>query len=203
MSTPAVLPQSSKPSHAMSEPASSAAALDAFLAGAQSRAVRVAEIATRSRDDAMDIVQDAMLHLARSYGRRPAAEWPPLFHRIVENKIRDFQRRQTVRNRVFFWRSKATDEQDEPELESLAPDLSVPDATDRLMQHEAMTQLQLAIADLPARQRQAFVLRVWDGLSTEEAAAVMGCSDGSVKTHLSRALVVLRARLDAAWSLQI
>ncbi len=186
----------------MSEEASSAARLDAFLAGAQSRAVRVAEIATRSRDDAMDIVQDAMLHLARSYGRRPATEWPPLFHRIVENKIRDFQRRQSVRNRVFFWRSKQVGELDETEVESLAPDLSLPDATERLMQQEALRRLELAVADLPARQRQAFVLRVWDGLSTEEAATVMGCSDGSVKTHLSRALLVLRARLDAAWSLQ-
>lgn len=185
----------------MSEEASSAAQLDAFLAGAQSRAVRVAEIAIRSRDDALDIVQDAMLQLARAYGRRPAAEWPPLFHRIVENKIRDFQRRQTVRNRVFFWRSKQADELDEPEIESLTPDLSVPDAAERLMQQEAMKRLELAVASLPARQRQAFVLRIWDGLSTEEAATVMGCSDGSVKTHLSRALLVLRARLDAAWSL--
>lgn len=164
--------------------------------------MRVAEIATRSRDDALDIVQDAMLHLANSYGRRPAAEWPPLFHRIVENKIRDFQRRQSVRNRVFFWRTKVSEDLDEPQIESLAPDLSVPDATERLMQAEAMQRLERAIAALPARQRQAFVLRVWDGLSTEEAATAMGCSDGSVKTHLSRALVVLRAQLGAAWSLE-
>lgn len=186
----------------MSEEASSAAQLDAFLAGAQSRAVRVAEIATRSREDALDIVQDAMLHLARAYGRRPATEWPPLFHRIVENKIRDFQRRQTVRNRVFFWRTAPTDDLDEPQFEDLTPDLSVPDATERLMQAEALQRLELAIADLPDRQRQAFVLRVWDGLSTEEAATVMGCSDGSVKTHLSRALLALRTKLGAAWSLE-
>lgn len=186
----------------MSDEASSATQLDAFLASAQGRAVRVAEIATRSRDDALDIVQDAMLHLARAYGRRPATEWPPLFHRIVENKIRDFQRRQAVRNRVFFWRSKVADDQDEPELESLTPDLSVPDATERLMQREALKRLEQAIADLPDRQRQAFVLRVWDGLSTDEAADVMGCSDGSVKTHLSRALTALKAKLGAAWSLE-
>lgn len=186
----------------MSDGASSAAQLDAFLSGAQARAVRVAEIATRSRDDALDIVQDAMLHLARAYGRRPAEEWPPLFHRIVENKIRDFQRRQSVRNRVFFWRSKPLEDADEPQIESIAPDLSVPDATERLMQAEAMQQLEIAIAALPGRQRQAFVLRIWDGLSTEEAAQVMGCSDGSVKTHLSRALLALRGQLGAAWSLE-
>jgi len=186
----------------VSEGASSAARLDAFLRGVQARAVRVAEIATRSRDDALDIVQDAMLHLARAYGSRPAEEWAPLFHRIVENKIRDFQRRQTVRNRVFFWRSKPTEEGDEPHPDELAPDLSVPDATERLMQAEALRRLERAMAALPERQRQAFVLRVWDGLSTEEAAAVMGCTDGSVKTHLSRALTALRNQLGAAWSLE-
>lgn len=186
----------------MSDGASSAAELDAFLAGAQARAVRVAEIAIRSRDDALDIVQDAMLHLARAYGRRPSTEWPPLFHRIVENKIRDFQRRQTVRNKVFFWRTKPAEDPDEPQPEDLAADLSLPDAAERLMQAEALQRLQLAISQLPDRQRQAFVLRIWDGLSTEEAAAVMGCSDGSVKTHLSRALAVLRSKLGAAWSLE-
>lgn len=186
----------------MSNEASKPSRLDAFLASSQARAVRVAEIATRSRDDALDIVQDAMLHLARSYGRRPFEEWAPLFHRIVENKIRDWQRRQTVRNRVFFWRSTTLVDEEETSLESLAPDLSVPDATEQLMQAEAMQQLEIAIAALPDRQRQAFVLRVWDGLSTEEAAHVMGCSDGSVKTHLSRALSAIRAKLGSSWSLE-
>lgn len=186
----------------MSDDAPSPQRLDAFLAAAQARAVRVAEIATRSRDDALDIVQDAMLHLARAYGRRPPEEWPPLFHRIVENKIRDFQRRLTVRNRIFFWRSTTAGEEEElmPELQS--PDLAVLDATEGLMQAEALKRLELAIAELPARQREAFVLRVWEGRSTDEAAQAMGCSDGSVKTHLSRALATLRARLGDAWSLQ-
>lgn len=184
----------------MSDDAPSPQRLDAFLAATQARAVRVAEIATRSRDDALDIVQDAMLHLARAYGRRPAEEWAPLFHRIVENKIRDFQRRQTVRNRIFFWRSATVDEEDEQE--SQAPDLAVLDAAEGLMQAEALKRLELAIAELPTRQRQAFILRVWEGLSTDEAANAMGCSDGSVKTHLSRALATLRTRLGDAWSLQ-
>jgi len=176
--------------------------LDAFLAAAQARAVRVAEIATRSRDDALDIVQDAMLHLARAYGRRPPAEWAPLFHRIVENKIRDFQRRQSVRNRIFFWRSSAAEDDEDSLPEVQAQDLAVLDATESLMQAEALKRLERAIAELPTRQRQAFVLRVWEGLSTDDAAKAMGCSDGSVKTHLSRALVTLRAQLGEAWSLQ-
>ena len=184
----------------MSEDPSTPQRLEVFLGGVQARAVRVAEIATRSRDEALDIVQDAMLHLARAYGKRPPAEWPPLFHRIVENKIRDWQRRQTVRNRLFFWRSTTPPDEEEP-LVPEAPDLTVPDATERLMQAEAMRRLEIAIAELPERQRQAFTLRVWDGLSTEEAAGVMGCSDGSVKTHLSRALLALRQKLGDAWSL--
>lgn len=186
----------------MSDEASTPARLDAFLASVQARAVRVAEMATRSRDDAMDIVQDAMLHLARAYGQRPPIEWPPLFHRILENKVRDWQRRQTVRNRIFFWRSPGAGEDEDLSLEATAPDLSVPDAAERLMQAEAMQRLERAIAALPTRQRQAFVLRVWDGASTEEAATAMGCSDGSVKTHLSRALAALRTQLGAAWSLE-
>lgn len=186
----------------MSDDARIAARLDTFLAGVQARALRLAEISTRSRDDALDIVQDAMLHLARAYSRRPQEEWAPLFHRILENKVRDWQRRQTVRNRIFFWRSRASDDPDAQDVEDLSPDLSVPDATERLMQEEALHRLELAIAALPERQRQAFVLRVWEGLSTEESALAMGCSDGSVKTHLSRALTALRAKLGAAWSLE-
>jgi RNA polymerase sigma-70 factor (ECF subfamily) len=144
-----------------------------------------------------------MLQLARSYGQRPANEWGPLFHRIIENKITDWQRRQTVRNRVFFWRKDNTDEdENEVSIESLAPDLSVQDATEHLMQQEALKRLEGAIRELPDRQRQAFVMRIWDGLSTEETAVAMGCSDGSVKTHLSRALAALRNQLGASWSLE-
>lgn len=184
------------------EPAANPEALNSFLLQAQGRALRVAEISTRSRDDALDIVQDAMLHLARAYGRRPAEEWPPLFHRILENKIRDWQRRQTVRNRLFFWRQERDDsEEAPPPPEDRAPDLAIPDATQRLMQDEAMQRLKRALAELPARQREAFTLRIWEGLSTEETATAMGCSDGSVKTHLARALSNLRGKLGDAWSL--
>lgn len=187
----------------MSEGANRPEGLDAFLASVQARALRVAEIATRSRDEALDIVQDAMLQLARAYGQRPPGEWGPLFHRIVENKITDWQRRQSVRNRVFFWRRESSgDDAEELSAEELAPDLSVPDATEQLMQQQAMRQLEQALRTLPARQREAFVLRVWEGLSTEEAATAMGCSDGSVKTHLSRALAALRLQLGDSWSLE-
>lgn len=187
----------------MDEGASRPQGLDAFLASQQVRALRIAELATRSRDEALDIVQDAMLQLARAYGQRPSTEWGPLFHRIVENKITDWQRRQSVRNRVFFWRREHPGDDDEPSPspETLAVDLSVTDATEGLMQQEALRKLEHILRALPARQRQAFVMRVWHGLSTEEAAVAMGCAKGSVKTHLARALKTLQQQLGDSWSL--
>lgn len=179
--------------------ARAAADLDAFLASVERRAFRIAQIATRDTDEALDLVQDAMLKLARRYGTRPAEEWPPLFHRILENRIRDWQRRQTIRRRLFL-APAARVEADEPLPDPIEqiPD-SGPGAPQRLAQAEAMAVLAPAIEALPARQRQAFILRVWDGLSVEDTASAMGCSDGSVKTHLSRALHALRTRLQGVW----
>ena len=174
--------------------------LDAFLLGAQARALRVAEVALRSRDDALDVVQDAMLHLARKYAQRPASEWPPLFHRILENKILDWHRRQTVKNRVFLRASQDPDDETATPLTERTADTRLPEASEQLMQAEAMQRLETAIARLPTRQRQAFTLRIWDGLSTDDTARVMGCTDGSVKTHLARALAHLRAEVGDAWS---
>jgi RNA polymerase sigma-70 factor (ECF subfamily) len=171
--------------------------LSRFLADIERRALRIAEIATGSRDDALDIVQDAMLQLARHYAHRPAGEWLPLFHRILDNKILDWQRRQTVRRRLFGTATD-TNQGDEDPLE-LIPDLSQPDGAQQLKRAQAMAVLERALRNLPKRQRQAFVLRIWEGLSVEETAAVMGCGDGSVKTHLSRALHALREQLQTVW----
>jgi RNA polymerase sigma-70 factor, ECF subfamily len=174
------------------------ATLDGFLAAVERRALRVAEIATRDRDEALDIVQDAMMNLSRSYRNRPSLEWPPLFYRILDNRIRDWQRRQTVKNRVFFWQKPQPEEDDGPDLISRVPDVSA-SVESRALQHEAMQKLESALRLLPQRQRQAFVLRIWEGLSVEQAARSMGCSGGSVKTHLSRALSALRQRLEGVW----
>lgn len=167
--------------------------LDAFLAGVERRALRRAEFATRDRDDALDLVQDAMLRLARSYGTRPAGEWPALFHRILVNRIRDWQRARKLRRRLFFWVAHDPETADDPTdpIENVA-DPQGSDGAAELQGAQLAVRLEQALLQLPARQRETFELRVWEGLSVEDTAAAMGCSAGSVKTHLSRALEALR-----------
>jgi RNA polymerase sigma-70 factor, ECF subfamily len=176
-------------------PAASHSSLNAFLAGVERRALRRAELATRDRDDALDLVQDAMLRLAQAYGSRPASEWPALFHRILVNRIRDWQRAQKLRRRLFFWVGETRAAEDAGDaidpLENLA-DPQGSDGAGELQGAQLARQLEQALLRLPARQRETFELRVWEGLSVEDTAAAMGCSAGSVKTHLSRALEALR-----------
>ncbi len=141
----------------------------------------------------MDIVQDAMLKLAEKYGDRPAEEFPMLFQRILQNTIRDQFRRQKVRSAwltLFSGMQSKHDDTEYDPLDVLEDDenQSVPAAPDaHLQQKQLMDIVENALADLPARQREAFLLRYWEGLDTIETAAAMGCSEGSVKTHCSRA----------------
>jgi RNA polymerase sigma-70 factor (ECF subfamily) len=178
----------------------SATTLDRFLASVERRAFRIAQMAVRDRDDALDIVQGAMLRLARSYARRPSEEWKPLFYRILYNGIRDWQRRKTVRSRIFgFLPGSWPDDEDAPgdPFERVASD--APEPSRQLMADEAMARLETAVGQLPARQQQAFALRCLEGMDVAEAAAAMGCSEGSVKTHYFRALQTLRAKLGEVW----
>lgn len=174
--------------------------LDRFLAGVERRAFRIAQMAVRDREDALDIVQGAMLRLARSYGSRPAEEWTPLFYRILYNGIRDCQRRRSVRRRLLgFQLDPGMGEdggRDDP-LERI-PD-GGPDPGRRAMAGEAMDRLEAALQDLPGRQQEAFALRCLEGLDVAETAQAMGCSEGSVKTHYFRALHALRTKLGEVW----
>ena len=170
-------------------------ALNQFLAGVELKAFRIAQAALRHEDDALDAVQDAMLQLARAYSERPAEEWKPLFYRILENRIRDMQRRRTVRGRVIAWLPfRGGDDEEEPDPISQAPSPE-PQPVKRLELDEAMGALEKALAALPRRQQQAFLLRTLEGMDVAETAAAMGCSEGSVKTHYFRALQALRAQL--------
>jgi RNA polymerase sigma-70 factor, ECF subfamily len=174
--------------------------LDKFLAEIERRAFRMAQVALRDPDDAMDAVQDAMLKLARNYAARPSAEWRPLFYRILENGIRDMQRRRTVRKRFMVWLPGPKEDPDneaQDPLESVAA--GGPPVPEQLMQDEAMQKLESSLRELPARQREAFMLRNFEGLDVAETASAMGCSEGSVKTHYSRAVHTLREQLGEVW----
>lgn len=173
-------------------------AMDRFLASIERRALAIALSLLRDREDALDAVQDAMLRLVRSYGHKPEAEWPPLFYRILNNRIHDGFRRTKLRGRLFGWiGTMAVD--DGARLEDpweQIPDPAPDTPPERLERERRLHALQNAVRALPRRQREAFILRCWEGLSTEETAHAMGCSQGSVKTHYFRALHTLREELE-------
>jgi RNA polymerase sigma-70 factor (ECF subfamily) len=177
-------------------------ALDQFLATVEKRAYRLAYIATSQHEDALDIVQDAMLRLARRYGDRDAGQWGPLFQRILQSVIRDWYRRTAVRNRWrhFFGRHGGDNEEavmEDPLAARYATSEAEPGR--QLVNRQAMEALDAALHRLPLRQQQAFLLRQWEGLDVRNTAHAMGCSEGSVKTHFSRALKALREQLHDHW----
>lgn len=176
------------------------ATLDAFLAGVERRAFRMAQIATGDRDVALDLVQDSMLQLARRYAQRPAAEWRPLFFRILENRITDWHRQQGRHRRLFVMNAAMDDEATEsPDGLPQVADARQLDPSDNLAQGLAMRRLETALRGLSERQHQVFRLRIWEGLDVADTAQAMGVSEGSVKTHLSRALHRLRTQLKGYW----
>ena len=158
----------------------------------------MAQMATRDADDALDLVQDAMLKLVQRYGTHAEQEWGPLFHRILQSKIRDWYRRNAVRNRWRSWFGTGHDEDEHNPLEAI-PDTASPDAMQQVAQKRAAQAVEVALRALPLRQQQAFLLRVWEEYDVAQTARAMGCSEGSVKTHLSRAIRTLRQRLGDHW----
>jgi RNA polymerase sigma-70 factor, ECF subfamily len=170
-------------------------ALEEFLRGVERRALRMTEFATASREEALDLVQDAMVAFVRNYGRHDGAQWPPLFWRVMDSRINDWHRRQRVRGRWWLRAGDAGVEADE--VLAAAPDAREPGPLARLADGEASAALETALRALPLRQRQAFLLRLWEGLDVAATASAMRCSEGSVKTHLSRALANLRRALEA------
>lgn len=169
--------------------------LNRFLAGVERRALRFAEIAVRDRDDAMDIVQDAMIKLVQNYADKPEAEWTPLFYRIVQNGVRDLHRRRAVRNRVMSWFGRGKDDELDYDPVAEAPDPLARRPEEAVQTDGALGELAAALERLPARQREAFMLRTFEGLDVAGTATAMGISAGSVKTHYSRAVHSLRAAL--------
>jgi RNA polymerase sigma-70 factor (ECF subfamily) len=169
-------------------------ALEQFLATVEKRAFKIAQLGLRNDDDALDAVQDSMMKLVQSYASRAVDEWRPLFYRILANRIRDMQRRRTVRGRIMAWLPVRVDEEEDFDPITQAPSHD-PGPAKRLELDEAIGVLETAVAELPPRQQQAFLLRNFEGLDVGETASAMGCSEGSVKTHYFRALENLRAKL--------
>ena len=168
------------------------------MAGVERRAFIVARMAVGNDEEALDIVQDAMLKLAQHYGNRDEAEWGPLFHRILQSKIRDWYRRSKVRNKWRVWFGRGREEEGGSETDPIeqAPDSGARTPEQEMATKQELDVLEQAIASLPGRQQQAFILRSWEGLDVAQTASAMGCSTGSVKTHYSRALQFLRSKLD-------
>ena len=164
--------------------------MDKFLAEVERRAFRTAMVATGNREDALDIVQDAMLKMVKNYQHRPREEWGPLFHSVLQSRIMDWYRRTKVRSIVRgFFGGQGEDEQDE---EAALPGRPSDDPAMAVSHEKTFDVLEKVLHQLPMRQQQAFMLRVWEGYDVASTAKIMGCSEGSVKTHLSRAMQRLR-----------
>jgi len=172
--------------------------LDAFLKGVEVSAFKIAMVSVRDRDEALDIVQDAMMRLATSYAKRPAVEWRPLFFRILKNRIRDWGRRRSVSQRVLSFFSGQDGEDVDPIVTAAGPEGE--DPRRQAQGDEAMAALENALRQLSARQREVFLLRNFENLDVAGTARAMGVSDGSVKTHYSRAIAKLRELLGEHWS---
>lgn len=167
-----------------------AATLEQFLASIETRAYRFAEIGLRNRDDALDVVQDTMIKML-GYRDRPATEWTPLFWSILRNRIVDMQRRGMFRLR---WLAPSRDREYGSSVDWVDDDTPGPSRNHD--SREAWMRISAALGKLPARQREAFTLRVLEELDVADTARAMGCSEGSVKTHLSRARMALQQQLE-------
>ncbi|UAA37630.1 RNA polymerase sigma factor [Paraneptunicella aestuarii] len=172
--------------------------IEAFLQSIEKKAYRMALLALSNHADAIDVLQDSMLKLVSNYEDRPSHEWKPLFYKILQNRIRDFQRQYKMKNLLFFWKSDdhdnlieewSDDDENHPEL----------DVGKERMQAHVLKALQA----LPEKQQQCFLMRSWEGMSVIETAKAMGCSEGSVKTHYFRAVNKLRELLGEEYDVQI
>lgn len=171
--------------------------LEEFLASVERRAYRTALLSTRKSADALDIVQDAMTQLVQYYREHQSCEWPLLFQRILQHRIMDWHR-QEARNKKWFWQTSAPiDDDTEDEINEINEivDVRAENPADVLARASDINCVISVLEILPLRQRQAFILRAWEGFDVRETAATMGCSEGSVKTHYFRALQVLREHL--------
>lgn len=177
--------------------------LSDFLKSVEKRAFKRSIYHVREEDAALDIVQDSMMKLARHYGDKPAGELPLLFQRILSNTTLDWFRRRKTRSALFSSMSEFSSSSDEGDfdlletLESLSSSEGTESAQTATERAQILHAIEVQIQALPARQREAFLMRYWEEMDVAETAAAMGCSEGSVKTHCSRAVHALSKALSA------
>lgn len=177
--------------------------LSEFLKSVEKRAFKRSVYHVRNEEAALDIVQDSMMKLVEHYGHKPIDELPMLFQRILSNTTLDWFRRQKTRNALFSNLSDFEADSEDGDFDLL----ETFDASGNSEQTESaqttteraqiLRSIEQEIQSLPARQREAFLLRYWEELDVAETAAAMGCSEGSVKTHCSRAVQALGKALRA------
>jgi len=177
--------------------------LNEFLKSVERRAFKRTVYAVRDEDAALDIVQDAMIRLTQSYADRPSNEWPMLFQRILSNATMDWFRREKVRGAVMQNLSEFSSGGDDDDfdlletLHALEDTLGTESAADAVARAQILQIIDGQVGELPTRQREAFLLRYWEEFDVSETATLMGCSEGSVKTHCSRAVHALAKALKA------
>ena len=177
--------------------------LNDFLKREEKRAFKRSVYHVRDEDAALDIVQDSMMKLAQHYGDKPLAELPLLFQRILSNSTLDWFRRQKTRNAVFSNMSDFESPDGDGDFDLLeafagaSGSQQIESAEDTTRRAELLRQIEAQIKELPGRQREAFLMRYWEEMDVAETAAAMGCSEGSVKTHCSRAVQALAKALRA------
>ncbi|MCL6246749.1 RNA polymerase sigma factor [Acinetobacter sp. ANC 4945] len=166
-----------------------------FMNEVTGRALVMMESATHSQHGiAMDLVQEAFISLHKAYAEKSTEEWYPLFYTILNNKLQDWRRKEARRSQPFSLFRKVSLDDDDVEIQDVV-DESTPNPFDFLDQAVTAEEIQDAIAELPVRQQQAFMLRAWEGFDTHTTAEIMNCSEGSVKTHYHRAIQGLRTAL--------
>ena len=171
------------------------ARLKNFMQDVTGRALVMMESATQGQHGiAMDLVQEAFISLHKSYAEKTTEEWYPLFYTILNNKLQDWRRKEARRGQMFSFFKKVSLDDDEIEFDDVV-DESTPTPREFLDQAVTAEEIQEAIAKLPVRQQQAFMLRAWEGFDTHTTAQIMNCTEGSVKTHYHRAIQGLRASL--------
>ena len=170
--------------------------LSLFIKQVSGRALMMMESATGHHDVARDLVQESFISLHQHYAHRPSIEWTPLFYTILNNRLMDWRRQETRKKKRFGWFNPVVvDEDHELDISHLVEDEQNIDPSEFISKEFTLQEIQKAIARLPIRQQQAFMLRAWENLDTKTTATVMDCSEGSVKTHYHRAIQSLRSHL--------